>query len=85
MAKVDYRYMVDYTMFRRMHPSKSIFVYQKDDLGEAMNKNEPPDDDFLAMLPAQIHAFDLSTKSWSREPSFMFYCDRGTDIMMQSS
>jgi hypothetical protein len=32
-----------------------------------MNKKEPPDDDFLALLPPEIHAFAFSTKTWSKE------------------
>jgi hypothetical protein len=50
-----------------MHPKNSVFSSQVDDLGsEAMERKEPPDDHFLALLPPQIHAFDFSTKSWSK-------------------
>jgi hypothetical protein len=59
--------MVDYSIFKRMHPRKPIFSTEADDLGsEAMNKKEPPDDDFLALLPPDIHAFDFSAKTWSK-------------------
>lgn len=59
--------MVDYAMFRRIYPSKSIFANAADDLGEeAMNKAEPPDDDFLAMLPPYIYGFDIDSKTWSK-------------------
>jgi hypothetical protein len=58
--------MVDYDIYRRLHPKKAIFSDRTDDLGtEAMNKTEPPDDDFLAMMPPEIHAYDFSTKAWS--------------------
>lgn len=59
--------MVDYAMFRRIYPNKSIFDDNTDDLGEeAMNKTEPPDDDFLAMLPPYIYGFDIDSKTWSK-------------------
>lgn len=58
--------MVDYNMFRRIHPKKAIFISQADDLGStAMNRAEPPSDEFLAMLPPQLHAFDFSAKGFS--------------------
>lgn len=59
--------MVDYAMLRRMYPDKTIFSNATDDLGEeAMNKIEPPDDDFLAMLPPHIYGFDIDSKTWSK-------------------
>lgn len=62
---VELRVMVDYNMFRRIHPKKAIFLSQADDLGtEAMNRAEPPSDEFLAMLPPQLHAFDFSAKGF---------------------
>jgi hypothetical protein len=58
---------VDYDIYRRFHPNKCIFDDRMDDLGEeAMVKDEPPDDEFLAMLPPEIHAFDLASKAWSK-------------------
>ncbi|KAB2573671.1 hypothetical protein DBV05_g7671 [Lasiodiplodia theobromae] len=65
----EVRYMVDYQMLKRMHPKKAIFQYKGDDLGEeAMNAKNPPDDDFLALLPSHIHAFSLQRKHWLRLP-----------------
>lgn len=59
--------MVDYAMFRRIYPNKAIFDNNTDDLGEeAMNETEPPDDDFLAMLPPYIYGFDIDSKTWSK-------------------
>lgn len=59
--------MVDYEMFRRLYPDKDIFDGRIDELGgEAMQKSEPPDDDFLAMLPPRIYAFDIESKAWSK-------------------
>jgi len=58
--------MVDYKMFLRMHPGKPLFKSMTDDLGPAAtNAADPPSDDFLALLPPMIHAFDFSSKSWS--------------------
>ena len=63
--------MVDYNMFRRIHPKKAIFLSQADDLGtEAMNRAEPPSDEFLAMLPPQLHAFDFSAKGFSMNTKY---------------
>lgn len=31
-----------------------------------MNKKEPPNDEFLAMLPSHIDAFDIDSKAWSK-------------------
>lgn len=59
--------MIDYTMLRRIYPNKVIFKEATDELGkEAMNKSEPPDDDFLAMLPPYIYGFDIDSKTWSK-------------------
>jgi hypothetical protein len=60
--------MVDYDMFRKMHPSNTMFYNVVDDLGvAAFNSSDPPDDDFLAMLPPKIHAFDVNVKAWSKD------------------
>jgi hypothetical protein len=83
--QVEHRLMVDYNFFRRLHPRKPMFSNMTDDLGtEAMNKEQPPDDDFLAMLPPLIHAFDFSTKAWRMQdrvpaPSV----ERRVDIFLQ--
>lgn len=59
--------MVDYNIFKRMHPHNPQFSTETDDLGsEAMSKNEPPDDQFLALLPPEMHAFDLAAKTWGK-------------------
>lgn len=68
--------MIDYNMFQRMHSRKEMFANRADDLGsEAMNRNEPPSDEFLALLPPEIHAFDFSAKAWSKD-----LCTFGQDI-----
>jgi hypothetical protein len=52
-----------------------MFSSQQDDLGkEAMEKDEPPEGDFLALLPPNIHVFDLEDKTWSKDHALP--CDR---------
>ena len=59
--------MIDYEIYRRLHSHKDLFQGVDDHLGiEAMNSSVPPEGDFLALLPPQMHAFDLSTKSWRK-------------------
>lgn len=65
-AKAEERFMIDYGIYRRLYPDKSMFRDRTDDLGpEAMDAAEPPDEDFLVMMPPVIHGFDLANKSWS--------------------
>lgn len=57
--------MVDYTIFKRMHSQNPIFNEPTGHLGEsAMNSDEPPEGDFLALLPPHVHGFNLHTKAW---------------------
>ncbi|KAL2288349.1 hypothetical protein FJTKL_04389 [Diaporthe vaccinii] len=64
-GQAEKRFMVDYAMLRRMYLNKAIFKNTIDDLGEeALNKTEPPDDDFLVMLPPYIYGFDIDSKAW---------------------
>ncbi|KAI5928584.1 P-loop containing nucleoside triphosphate hydrolase protein [Camillea tinctor] len=75
-SQAERRFMVDYTVFQRMHPKKDIFDTTEDHLGQkAMNRNEPPEGTFLACLPARIHAYDLSDKKWKLIP-----VDQTTDV-----
>lgn len=70
--QADHRFMIDYVMYRRMHPGNhhKFALYGRDDLGpEAMRQDEPPSDDFLATLPAEIHGFEFETKGWSEVPA----------------
>ena len=61
--------MVDYRVFQRFHPNKPLVTNRADDLGEAMNRAEPLDDEFLTMMPPKIHAFDFAAKAWSEHRS----------------
>jgi len=64
--------MIDYTVYRRLYPAKDIFVDHSDKRlsEEAMDQPEPPEGDFVILLPAQVHAFDFATKEWS-ESSYL--------------
>ena len=59
--------MIDYAMYRRLYPHKPMFrKFVTEEMIALMDRNEPPDDDFLACLPATIHGFSFSSKSWSK-------------------
>lgn len=59
--------MIDYDMYRRLHPSKHIFRWvPNEEDRKVTGMDSPLDDDFLACLPAGIHGFDFSTKSWGK-------------------
>ena len=56
------RYMIDTSTFNELHPSQSL---QQDELGsEAMERDKPPDETFLLLLPYSIHGFGLDDKKW---------------------
>ena len=66
LPQVQDRYMIDYAMYRRLYPLKPMFrVVVSEEMEALMYRNEPPDDDFLACLPATVHGFSFSSKSWS--------------------
>ncbi|KAI1130671.1 P-loop containing nucleoside triphosphate hydrolase protein [Nemania abortiva] len=74
--QAERRFMIDYEVFRRMHPKNEIFDLIIDDLGqEVMDRDQPPSDTFLACLPAHIHGYDLSEKAWK-----LIRVDRTTDV-----
>ncbi|WAO90822.1 AAA domain-containing protein [Fusarium falciforme] len=60
------RFMIDYAMFKRLHPTNSIFEGHSDYTwanDQFMGIEEPPED-FLYCLPPKIHGFDFTTKAW---------------------
>ncbi|KAI0099849.1 P-loop containing nucleoside triphosphate hydrolase protein [Nemania sp. FL0031] len=74
--QAERRFMIDYEVFRRIHPKNEIFEVIMDDLGqEVMNQDQPPRDNFLACLPAHIHGYDLSEKTWK-----LIRVDQTTDV-----
>jgi len=56
------RYMIDTATFNELHPSQSL---QQDELGsDAMERDNPPDETFLLLLPPRIHGYGLDDKKW---------------------
>ncbi|KAI2780238.1 hypothetical protein F4815DRAFT_470573 [Daldinia loculata] len=70
----DERYMIDMMVYRELHkPDKKRDVPRwtssdypgTDDLShEAVNRDDPPSDDFLYVLPSIIKGFNLKKKKW---------------------
>ncbi|KAF8246082.1 P-loop containing nucleoside triphosphate hydrolase protein [Wilcoxina mikolae CBS 423.85] len=55
--------MIDLATYRKMHLTHTD--RQNDELGpEKMERDEPPDETFLLLLPTTIYGFDLREKSW---------------------
>lgn len=68
LEQTERRFMVDYDMFRRLHPSNLAFKRDFIDQLPAFqfsNIEEPPEE-FLYCLPPEIHGFDFTTKTWSQ-------------------
>ena len=62
--------MVDMNMYWEMHPEESSSRSTGDDLGQdAMTKEQPPDEDFLFLMPPTITGFGLHDKVWSKYDS----------------
>ncbi|KAF7547673.1 hypothetical protein G7Z17_g7565 [Cylindrodendrum hubeiense] len=61
--QAERRCMIDYAMYKRLHPSASIFKFEYLDV-EHDWMEEPPEDIFLACLPPKILVFDFSKKTW---------------------
>lgn len=58
--------MVDMYTYRQMHSKEAELPAQQDDLGsDAMEREEPPVDPFLLLLPAEIPGFSFDDKKWS--------------------
>ena len=57
--------MIDLSMFYKMYPEKLPIRRLKDELGpEIMASEEPPDGDFVLLLPTNLRGFDLAEKTW---------------------
>ena len=61
--------MVDFNTYRKMHSSAAVFKHKAKSSDilplDAMEKDEPPDDQFLLLLPANVWGFSLQDKKWS--------------------
>ncbi|KAI8667212.1 AAA domain-containing protein [Fusarium sp. Ph1] len=64
--RVERRFMIDYDMYRRLHPFNGVFrrLYDPDWGGDELMGIEEPPEDFLYCLPPTIHGFDFTTKTW---------------------
>ncbi|KAJ4310210.1 hypothetical protein N0V84_011079 [Fusarium piperis] len=68
LEQVERRFMIDYDMFKRLHPNNKVFG-EIDDDDYSWDRNdfigiEEPPDEFLYCLPPEIHGFDFTTKTW---------------------
>ncbi|KAI1374767.1 hypothetical protein F4677DRAFT_155375 [Hypoxylon crocopeplum] len=66
----DERFIIDLSMYRKLHKRETRTKMQReetfaDDLGpELMEKDTPPDDSFLYLLPLTIKGYSLKRKKW---------------------
>lgn len=61
------RYMVDMKVYGELHKSKGspVFSESKDALGlEALQRDNPPDENFIFLAPPTIKGFNLKRKKW---------------------
>jgi AAA+ superfamily predicted ATPase len=59
------RYIVDLETFKKLHSYSSSAISGRDDLGtEMMNSPNPPNKDFLMLLPSEVKGFNLREKKW---------------------
>ncbi|KAF4459551.1 P-loop containing nucleoside triphosphate hydrolase [Fusarium albosuccineum] len=77
--QAEKRYMIDYSMYKRLHPNNKIFISNGVRYNEILESEEPPEA-VLACLPAIIHGFDFATKTWRALDA-----DRITDVTWNKS
>jgi AAA+ superfamily predicted ATPase len=59
------RYIVDLETFKKLHPFSPSVISGRDDLGtEMMNSPNPPNKEFLMLLPSEVKGFNLREKKW---------------------
>ncbi|KAJ4174860.1 hypothetical protein NW754_005281 [Fusarium falciforme] len=81
--KAERRFMIDYAMYKRLHPTSSTLSSQVHNFAlhvtyethEPFGEAEEPPDEFLYCLPPTIHGFDFTTKTWET-----LKVDRITDV-----
>ena len=57
--------MIDLTTYYKMYPDKKPKLPLRDELGpDAMDSEEPPDGDFVLLLPTNVRGFNLTEKNW---------------------
>ncbi|RSL62198.1 hypothetical protein CEP54_005805 [Fusarium duplospermum] len=75
--QTERRFMIDYDMYRRLHPRNKIFqkLLKRGLTEDELMATEEPPEDFLYCLPPTIHGFDFTTKTWKT-----LRVDRITDV-----
>jgi hypothetical protein len=56
--------MVDMVTYRELHPEDHTPEQREYLEQENMEAEDPPDEDFLLLLPATVHGFGLQDKKW---------------------
>ena len=69
--KPDSRFMVDHSIYRKMHEHARAFTFERpskthpfDRFAPYLNYDEEPSNDQLLLMPLDIHGFDLNEKKW---------------------
>jgi hypothetical protein len=61
--------MIDMSAYKKLHPTSSL----EDHIGsEKMARDDPPDGDFLLLLPPKIKGYNLRRKKWRMWESSSF-------------
>jgi hypothetical protein len=61
--------MIDPRTYRNGYPNSAFSKKNlNDELGpEVASKHEPPDDDFILLLPLWLPGYNMQNKKWSKE------------------
>ncbi|KGO38601.1 ATPase, AAA-type, core [Penicillium expansum] len=62
--QIQPRYMVDMATYRELHPEEHAPEEPEYLNNETMRAEEPPDDQFLLLLPITVHGFGFQDKKW---------------------
>ena len=72
IEKVNLRYMVDTATYKEMHDSdEDPIMSELSD--EQLQSDEPPDGDFVLLLPHTIRGYGFHNKKWSKFDSSSLY------------
>ncbi|KAJ5928290.1 ATPase AAA-type core [Penicillium verhagenii] len=61
---IQLRYMVDMITYRELHPEKDPTEEREYLSDESTEAEDPPDENFLLLLPATVHGFGFQDKKW---------------------
>ncbi len=68
----------------KIHSNKRGEPFE-DQLGDAMNEEEPPEGNLLLLLPPNIYGFNMQEKKWSMTASFHYILESSNIIPSGSS